>query len=323
VDWIDFGLNVVVLAIVPFALAAYGGHLAAGNIPDINARRKAQGWFWTLCLLGIVIAALSQYRFGRAEDARNRRTSEADQHAQQAQAELAESERINGDKLLDLQGQINKLLMRPQSREQKIDALKLKDEIAAAVVDKVKPQVVIQQPPLQTLPSPSAPQTLPSPSAPQTPKPCRGDALEECSDDQLLEWGKPLVANAESIVNDYMADLKKLDDIKGGNWLGALVGIGDKDSKWLKAHAEAEEKAAATFRDCCAENALAYHKELVQRTGAGLEKNELYEWIQNLMKPIQAKEYKKAKENGGNVVYIVGDLHQLQFELQRKAIRRH
>jgi hypothetical protein len=260
-----------------------------------------------------VIAALSQYRYGRAEDARNRRTSEAEQHAQQAQAELAASERINGDKLLDLQGQINRLLMRPQSREQKIDALKLKDEIAAGVAAKVKPQVVIQQPP---------PQALPSPSAPQTPKPCRGDALQESSDDQLLEWGKPLVANAESIENDYMADLKKLDDIKGGNWLGALVGVGDKDSRWLKAHAEAEEKAAERFRDCCAENALAYHKELAQRTGGGLEKNEIYEWIQNLMKPIQSKEYKKAKENGGNIVYIVGDLHQLQFGLQRKAIRR-
>jgi len=312
VNWIDFGLNVVVLAIVPFALAAYGGHLAAANIPDTNARRKAQGWFWALCLLGIVIAALSQYRYGRAEDARSRRTSEAEQHAQQAQAELAASEKLNGDKLLDLQGQINKLLMRPQSREQKIDALKLRDEIAAAVADKVKPQVVIQQPP---------PPVLPSASAPQPPKPCRGDGLQECSDDQLLEWGKPLVGNLESIENDYMADLKKLDDIKGGNWLGALVGVGDKDSKWLKAYAQAQEKAAERFGDCCAENALAYHKELVQRTGGGLEKNGIYEWIQNLLKPIQSKEYKQAKKDC-KVLDIVIDLHQLQYALQIRAIRR-
>jgi hypothetical protein len=87
----------------------------------------------------------------------------------------------------------------------------------------------------------------------------------------------------------------------------------------LKAYAQAQEKAADEFRDCCAENALKYHKELTLREGSGLQKNELYDWIQELLKPIKSNEWKEARQDGGSkVVDITGDLRLLEIKLNTK-----
>jgi hypothetical protein len=156
------------------------------------------------------------------------------------------------------------------------------------------------------------PSTTPTPS-----KPCRGDNLSECSDEELLEWGRPLIEKVDAIENAHMEKLKALDEIKG-NWIGFLVGK-DKDSKWLKAYAEAQENAADQFRDCCAEDTLNYHKELARRTGGGLQKDELYDWILELMKPVKSKAWKAAREEGGSkIVNISGDLLFLQIELGQR-----
>ena len=114
-----------------------------------------------------------------------------------------------------------------------------------------------------------------------------------------------------------MANLKALDEIKG-NWIGFLIAK-DKDSKWLKAYAEAQENAADLFRDCCAEDTLNYHKELARRTGGGLQKDELYDWIRELMEPVKSKQWKKARQEGGSkLVDIDGDLILLQIELEKR-----
>lgn len=122
-------------------------------------------------------------------------------------------------------------------------------------------------------------------------------------------------------VNEHSADIKKLDDIKGGNWIGALVGIGDKSSKWLKGYSQADDKAIDRFRSCCAENALFYHKELAQRLGGGRENVGLYDWMYGLTKPKESKEYKKAQQSE-KVLQVQIDLHMLQFDLQIKMIKK-
>ena len=45
----------------------------------------------------------------------------------------------------------------------------------------------------------------------------------------------------------------------------------------------AKKSAADKFQDCCAENALRYHKELLERLGGGLENIALYVWIDELV----------------------------------------
>ncbi len=115
-----------------------------------------------------------------------------------------------------------------------------------------------------------------------------------------------------------MAETKKLDDIKGGkmDWLRELAGTGgDKDSKWLKAFALANRTATEKFRDCCAEKAMAYHKTLLQRDNSRPQNAELYEWVQNLLKPESSKEWKKAREEGDKVGDIYFNLNLFQIDL--------
>jgi hypothetical protein len=114
-----------------------------------------------------------------------------------------------------------------------------------------------------------------------------------------------------------MAALGALDDIKG-NWAGFLIGK-DKDSKWLKAYAEAQENTADQFRNCCAENTLKYARELASRLGGGFQDNDSYDWIGRLLKPIKSKEWKQARSESSKIVSITYDLYTLERDLKTKA----
>jgi hypothetical protein len=150
-------------------------------------------------------------------------------------------------------------------------------------------------------------------------KECRGDDLKDCSDEKLLKWGKPLVEQVQQIETAHMAALKALDDITG-SWAGFLFGK-DKDSKWLKAYAEAQHSTADQFRDCCAENALIYNAELVARVGGGLQDNEAFEWVQKLLKPVKSKEWKEARSEAGKIISVNGDLNALEGLLNLRMSR--
>jgi len=264
-----------------------------------------------LIVSGVLVSGLTCWQQARA---RARTAAEArSYHEQQIQQERSSEDKFNG--LFDrfksfVAQQKQKSVAAPQQTSA--------EEIASAVSKRLNDMRDEHQPAGIT---PPAKKTAPavSSSAPSLPtvRPCRGDRLSECSDEQLLDWGQPLVSNVEAIDNGYMADLKKLDDIKVGNlnWLKEFVGVGDKDSKWLKSFAQAQEKAADHFKNCCAEGALAYHKELVQRVGGGHENAETYEWVQHLIKPLNSKEYKNAKQDADKIVNVAGDLKQLQIEL--------
>jgi hypothetical protein len=60
--WIDILLGTILLAIVPFAMAAYGGHIAAESISDSKRQRKVKLIFWSVFAVGVVLAFVQQYR---------------------------------------------------------------------------------------------------------------------------------------------------------------------------------------------------------------------------------------------------------------------
>jgi hypothetical protein len=210
---------------VPFVLAAYGGHLAAQTLTDHKNCRKTKLIFWGLCLVGIVVAVLYQYRVGKideereykaakADEARQRKTDEAQRAALMAQADLRAIEKSNGDQILWLQKRLDKVIARAQAPNQKTSAQDIKDELAEMAENLKRqigsaPQTVLKTPATQT------------PSLPTPPKRCRGDSLGDCSDEELLERGRPLMESVSTIENAHMANLKALDDIKG-NWAGFL-----------------------------------------------------------------------------------------------------
>jgi hypothetical protein len=74
-NWIDLVIGTSVLAIVPFFLAAYGGHVAAETLAgDEKRRRRTKQKFWGLCIVGILFTFWQQYRQVRAgarQDATN------------------------------------------------------------------------------------------------------------------------------------------------------------------------------------------------------------------------------------------------------------
>ncbi len=72
--WLDFVLGVLILAIFPFWLAAYGGHVAADAITESRKRRIVKAKFWSLAVAGLLIAILYQYRTMKTDEARQDQT---------------------------------------------------------------------------------------------------------------------------------------------------------------------------------------------------------------------------------------------------------
>ena len=73
VNWVDVVVGTLILAIVPFVLAAYGGHLAAEVIADLRLRRRTKRIFWGLCAVGVVFAFYQQYRASQSDTEKDQR----------------------------------------------------------------------------------------------------------------------------------------------------------------------------------------------------------------------------------------------------------
>ena len=61
-NWTDFSLNVIVLAIIPGFVALFGGIAAADGLTDKPKRRRIKLWFWGLCIVGVAMTSVQQYR---------------------------------------------------------------------------------------------------------------------------------------------------------------------------------------------------------------------------------------------------------------------
>jgi hypothetical protein len=296
------------VVVLPTLLSLWGVFV---TLEPLDKRHKIK-WRVALFVSGLVVSSLTYWQ---QEVARVRAAGESrEYHEQQIRQERTSAENFNA-----LVVRFNAFVAERRQKPATIPRPPTAEEIASAVSQRLKDMQNTQP----TTPTPTKNPPAPLTSAVVQPplltlQPCRGDRLSECSDEQLLNWGKPLVKNIEAIEDDYMADLKELDDIKAGkwNWLREIAGVGDKDSKWLNGYAQAQEKAADHFRDCCAEKAIVYHKELSQRLGGGEKNRNVYEWAQDLMKPEDSKESKKARQDAGKIVDLLGDLHQLPIDLK-------
>ena len=173
-----------------------------------------------LCLFGILVAALYQFRVAQIDEAREFRAAKADaerqkkideaqRNAMEAQADLRAIEKSNGNQIVWLQKRLDKVIASAQSLDQKSVAREVKDELAA-LTESLKQQMATYPPTILI----TAPSTQPAVSSPAL-KSCRGDTLDQCSDQELLEWGGALMEKIEQIENAHMANLKSLDDIKG------------------------------------------------------------------------------------------------------------
>jgi hypothetical protein len=78
--WTDIILGTTALAIVPLLLAAYGGHLAAEMIENPIKRRKAKLIFWGLCLVGVSLAFLQQFRAVNSDVSNQSKTDGVEAH---------------------------------------------------------------------------------------------------------------------------------------------------------------------------------------------------------------------------------------------------
>lgn len=304
----------LLVVLLPFALSVVG----VWTLEPLSHRHK---WTWRVGLI-VVGALFSVLTHVQQAKQRAKTANDARELEERAIRQAQESDQ----RLSDLKQNLNALLA--ESLRQKRSAAvvlpkypsaeELADELDKRLSARLSPNSknpTADKPPVPTKPTPTPVPTAPDPAMIRS---CRGDHLNECSDENLLEWGKPLVANIEDIQNQYMADTKKLDDIKGGkmDWLRELAGVGgDKDSKWVKGFELANRSATEHFRDCCAARAIVYHKELLQRDHKRPDNTTLYEWVQDLQKPTNSKEWKKAREEGSKVGDVYFDLDFFQIDL--------
>lgn len=304
----------LLVVLLPFVLSVVG-------VWTLEPLSQGHKWRWRsgLIVVGAVFSVLTFVQQGRQR-------AKAASDARELQERLIRQAQENNQRADDVKKNFNAFVAE-NLRQRQSGAIALPkcpsaEELASEVDKRLSARLspnpknpAAEKPPALTKPIPtSAPATLYPPES----RPCRGDALKECSDEQLLEWGKPLVADIEGINNQYVTDAKKLDDIKGGkmDWLRELTGVGaDKDSKFVKGFELANRSAIQRFRDCCAERAIAYHKELLQRDHKRSDNTALYEWVQNLLKPINSKEWKKAREEGSKVGDVYFDLDFFQIDL--------
>lgn len=134
---------------------------------------------------------------------------------------------------------------------------------------------------------------------PPPPKPpCRGDNLTLCTDEDLLEWGRPLEEEIGRYFGYYQEEMSKAGALKGDDM--------------LRAYEKAESTLADRFRDCCAEETDRYYREVTSRIGGGHEETGFLEWDHELMQPVGSREWKHASENAGSMVL------EIRYELQMR-----
>jgi hypothetical protein len=66
-NWGDILIGTFVLAIVPFAFAAYGGQLATETIEDPRRKRSIKIKFWGMFVIGVAVGFWQQFRSAEAD----------------------------------------------------------------------------------------------------------------------------------------------------------------------------------------------------------------------------------------------------------------
>lgn len=111
-----------------------------------------------------------------------------------------------------------------------------------------------------------------------------------------------------------ITDARRLDHKVAGDRFS-----GDKLFKALRA---ANRDASDSFRECCAADAVRYHRELVSRLGGGKHDEQFYQWADMLLKPLHSKEWKRARDDeDGKLGDLIYELSQMQRDLLKIDLR--
>jgi len=314
--------------VLPFFLSLVGILL---TLEPLSPQQQRHKWMWRIGLLvfGLSVSLLTyiQQARQRVQSATNLRELKEEALRQQQ-----DSDKRTEQLSKNFQSFVAESLRQKQSQAIIVPKTPTAEEIASELDKRLSARLNAPSSTLAPVPRPSIQPKEATPSASTTSvatatsRPCHDDHLSECTDEQLLERLKPLVTNIETVYQEYSADTKRLDEIKARkfDWLRDLTGVGaDRDSKWLKGLALAEQKASDRFRDCCAASALLYHQELLQRDHKVLDNAQLYEWVQNLLSPVGSKQWKKARDDGRNVDQVYFDLHSYQINLEYAVALSH
>lgn len=306
----------LLVAVLPFLLSLVG----VWTFEPLSQHKGK--WRVGLVVTGLVFSGMTLAQQGRQ---RAKTASDIRELNESIIRQDRESEARSADLASKFNAFVTESLRKPKSAPIVVPKSPTAEEIAAELEKRLAPRL---QPPIGTVPTPERPslgtkptQQTPEPVRPVDPviRPCREDRLSDCSDEQVLENLKSLVASIGVVKDEYSTETGKLKDIKGGklDWARELTGIGgDKDSKWLKGFELANRNATKRFRDCCAQRVLVYHKELLQRDQKRSDDAGLYEWVQNLLKPINSKEWKKVRDEGFRVGRVYFDLDFFRIDLE-------
>jgi hypothetical protein len=319
----DATLDLLVV-LLPFLLALVSMLLTLEPLSQQSQRHK---WKWRVGLtaFGVVVSVMSYWQQGRQR-------SKAVGDVRSLQEQILLQERESEQRADDLKKQFNAFVAEslrqkrsPAVIPKSLSAEEIANELDKKLSARLQPSnPLAEKPPTQSVVT--RPAQVSAPVDQPIIQPCRDDHLNECSEEQLLENVKPLLASILAISDEYSAETKKLEDIKSGkmDWLRILASTGgDKDSKWLKGFERARRQATERFRDCCAQRALTYHKELLQRDHKRPDEAGLYEWVQNLLEPINSKQWKKARDEGANVGSVYFDLDFFRIDLDYVVAVRH
>jgi len=112
--WANIILGTIILALIPFLFAAYGGHVATEGLPK-EKKYKVKLVFWVLFFAGLILAFVQQYRSETAQGTAQRRADEV-----QRRNEAFQNRVQNDVQSLVQQGQMVSLSKMSQSQEKRI-----------------------------------------------------------------------------------------------------------------------------------------------------------------------------------------------------------
>lgn len=208
--------------------------------------------------------------------------------AEAAKSQLRQAEITHLKELQQIQDRLAVALSSRSAYQQQKEIRHTRDELAASIADQVA--VLGHEPATRKS----------SLSIAATPRQCRADNLSLCSNDDLLTLGSVLQHRMKLILDEFQE---------------ATSGMERGTPGWYKAFDAAEVRASKEFRECCAEDALKYHKEVAARLGPGHEDAALYDWTQKILQPLDSNDYIEAAHDTKAIQFYY-DLTVMQAELK-------
>jgi hypothetical protein len=282
------------VVVLPTIVSLLGVLVTIEPVDSAN-RNTRRIWRIVLIAFGLIVSTLTYVQ-------QDRQRKQALSDVKEFRERLSKQEEHSEAKLNGLTDQFKAFLEHkiPQPKTVIMPALPIQqgpvlsaEEIAAIVAKQLKNN---QPPPPVTLPNPH--------------KPCRGDDLGNCTDDELVDWSKPLLSHVEAIYSEYVKERNIFSNTTF------------KDRrKFMETYLLFQENTSARYLDCCSEDVLKFYKEMALRLGGGLQPKSLEDWTHDLTLQSKSQQHQDAVMMiGSHIISIRGDLSILPAELNIKRL---